>query len=224
MKLCRTIGLSIALLALGTLAAPASAAIVLVDGPGWNLSFDDDWDASPASVRTFSASLGGSQVTFTTATNWTASDADSGVLTVPTLIRTSSFTLTADPGYTLAGLQFRADGTYAFGSATGHVLGGASIATPLGSGNDSFDTGSGSGPWTASPAGLVFAPGTTSVNGLLTVVVSANKLGGTGSLALGATDAVLTVAAVPEPAEWALMLAGLGMVGWVVRKRSRERR
>ena len=99
-----------------------------------------------------------------------------------------------------------------------------SIATPLGSGNDSFDTGSGSGSWTASPAGLVFAPGTTSVSGLLAVVVSANKLGGTGSLALGATDAVLTVAAVPEPAEWALMLAGLGLVGWVVRKRSRERR
>ena len=76
MKPHRTVGLSIAIAALASLAAPADAATVLVDGPGWNLSFDDDWDALPTSVRTFSASLAGSQVTFTTATNWTASDAD----------------------------------------------------------------------------------------------------------------------------------------------------
>lgn len=35
----------------------------------------------------------------------------------------------------------------------------------------------------------------------------------------GAHDLTLTVAAVPEPHEWALMMAGLGVVGWTVRRK-----
>ena len=37
------------------------------------------------------------------------------------------------------------------------------------------------------------------------------------------TNGVLTISAVPEPATWAMMLTGLGLVGWAARRRRNVR-
>ena len=34
---------------------------------------------------------------------------------------------------------------------------------------------------------------------------------------------VVTVTPVPEPSQWAMMLAGLGLVGWIVRRNAKQR-
>jgi hypothetical protein len=44
----------------------------------------------------------------------------------------------------------------------------------------------------------------------------------TFDVAYNAHDVTLTVAAVPEPETYAMLLAGLGLVGFAVRRRSRQ--
>ncbi len=45
-------------------------------------------------------------------------------------------------------------------------------------------------------------------------------LSGTGGVSRGQLNGTLTVTAVPEPSSWMLMVAGLGVVGWIRRRRA----
>jgi hypothetical protein len=57
----------------------------------------------------------------------------------------------------------------------------------------------------------------------LTYIVTGTAPFNTGYLQATVTAyAFSSVAAVPEPHEWAMMLAGLGLVGWTVRRRARS--
>ena len=54
------------------------------------------------------------------------------------------------------------------------------------------------------------------------VLLSVNDLGalsGSGGVLRGDLGATLTVSAVPEPSSWMLMVAGLGVAGWVGQRR-----
>jgi hypothetical protein len=46
-----------------------------------------------------------------------------------------------------------------------------------------------------------------------------NAIGRPGTIPL---QPVTPVTPVPEPSEWLMMVAGLGMVGWILRRRSRR--
>lgn len=52
--------------------------------------------------------------------------------------------------------------------------------------------------------------------------VAALRFAGNGPSNFGAALDNINVAAVPEPHEWAMMLAGLGLVGWAARRRRAE--
>ncbi len=52
-------------------------------------------------------------------------------------------------------------------------------------------------------------------------IVTDARISGLGSHIEAVGIDNVTIAAVPEPHEWAMMLAGLGLVGWVARRRGR---
>jgi len=58
-------------------------------------------------------------------------------------------------------------------------------------------------------------------NGLVTLNVGGRTFSNTGALTIGLTTAA---AAVPEPACWAMMIVGLGGVGFALRRQTRDRR
>jgi len=54
---------------------------------------------------------------------------------------------------------------------------------------------------------------------LASVTLAAPWTGGSLGLRLEETGQILSVSAVPEPGSWAMTLAGLGLVGWMARRR-----
>jgi hypothetical protein len=52
-------------------------------------------------------------------------------------------------------------------------------------------------------------------------VADLGTLSSSGDTVRGRIDAVLSVSAIPEPSAWALTIAGLGLVAWVKRRRTR---
>ncbi|MDO9007761.1 MAG: PEP-CTERM sorting domain-containing protein, partial [Thiobacillus sp.] len=82
------------------------------------------------------------------------------------------------------------------------------------------------------PPGEPFAGGMVivSAGGSLDVVGAqrdplAGRVGGGGSLQISGGGGLVTLQApVPEPESWAMLLAGLGLVGWAVARRNRSGR
>jgi hypothetical protein len=112
-------------------------------------------------------------------------------------------------GNLIAGQQYRVDFQY------GANLAGDPQATR------SFDV-------TVGGAGLqsYSNPSTTLIDGTYVFTaagsVAALRFAGNGSSNFGAALDNINVAAIPEPHEWAMMLAGLGLVGWAARRRRAE--
>ena len=50
-----------------------------------------------------------------------------------------------------------------------------------------------------------------------------NTFGQSGMGRAAPRTTVVTVTPVPEPSQWAMMLAGLGLVGWIVRRNAKNR-
>ena len=50
-----------------------------------------------------------------------------------------------------------------------------------------------------------------------------NTFGQSGLARPAPRSNVVTVTPVPEPSQWAMMLAGLGLVGWIVRRNAKNR-
>ena len=53
--------------------------------------------------------------------------------------------------------------------------------------------------------------------------MSTNDFGQSGLSRKAPPTNVVTVTPVPEPSQWAMMLAGLGLVGWIVRRNAKNR-
>ena len=53
--------------------------------------------------------------------------------------------------------------------------------------------------------------------------VGTNNFGQSGLSRPTPRSTVVTVTPVPEPSQWAMMLAGLGLVGWMVRRNNKNR-
>ena len=53
--------------------------------------------------------------------------------------------------------------------------------------------------------------------------VGSNTFGQSGLSRPEPRTTVVTVTPVPEPSQWAMMLAGLGLVGWIVRRNAKNR-
>ena len=53
--------------------------------------------------------------------------------------------------------------------------------------------------------------------------VGNNTFGQSGLARPAPRTTVVTVTPVPEPSQWAMMLAGLGLVGWMVRRNGKNR-
>lgn len=97
-------------------------------------------------------------------------------------------------------------------------------------------TGNKHGPWNANPSapstlgatGLTYqghaATATAGGSATLTIPLAAGKYSmwvggnGTGNISTGQTY-VASIAAVPEPEEWAMMLFGIPLMGWVTRRK-----
>lgn len=146
-----------------------------------------------------------------------------------------SFTITANPGWTLSGDVKAFLGNLVFtevGGATTGILAYADVAVDGGPAS-SWSGGVG---WTASLAGPGYLQGyfgdtaTVPVGHFTSLTVS------NASIVLSATGGAfssivaqpqnrleisLFAAAVPEPEGYAMLLAGLAVVGWVVRRRHR---
>ena len=70
----------------------------------------------------------------------------------------------------------------------------------------------------AAPVRFDFGDGSS----ILLAVADIGKLTSSGDTLRGHLGATLTVTAIPEPSSWALTFAGLGVVAWIRRRRSRR--
>ncbi len=70
----------------------------------------------------------------------------------------------------------------------------------------------------ASPVRFDFGDGSS----ILLAIADLGTLTSSGDTLRGQLGATLTVTAIPEPSSWALTFAGLGVVAWVRRRRSRR--
>jgi hypothetical protein len=131
----------------------------------------------------------------------------------------------ANPATSTVGLYFidsASDGLYFTGAPGGGVL---SFVGSLGvntSGVFGFDI---AGTANTAYAGLTLDSPDNGKSGLYSINLSTGAASLIGSFGIGGNTAIapslvgLTVAAVPEPETYALMLAGLGAIGWVARRR-----
>jgi hypothetical protein len=223
--------------AASAIGAPAFAAIQTVDAVGYTFSFDDVlWGttahtnfASNENVFSFS-NLGYSTYAFGTG------DQTGSKYSVQIF---DAVTITAKDGYQLTGVVSTATGlVYATSSGTvGNAASAFTAPATLWSTNvgtfsstsavvvSTSASGAGSNGYEAytstDPSAASFALGTTnaSLNYQFYGFASAT---GKGSLALASQDTAsfaVSVTAVPEPESYAMLLAGLGVVGVTVRRR-----
>jgi hypothetical protein len=201
--------------ALLAFAAPASAVTIagLVNtGAGFALGtngVDSNWTlfGGPAFVS-------GTNGVFPVATNWLADTTTSRWIT-PTSNAGDSLSPVADDNYSytltfsLAGLN---PGTASF---NGRYAADNLVTSILLNGNVLAASGGGFANWTAFGASSGFAPG---VNTLTFNVTNVGQVSGNPS---GLRVEFLTsdAAVVPEPANWAMLIAGFGLVGAAARRR-----
>lgn len=66
------------------------------------------------------------------------------------------------------------------------------------------------------------APGATAAAPRSGESLSRNQFGQHGMARPQPRNSVVNVTPVPEPGQWAMMLAGLALVGWIVRRNSKR--
>ena len=167
-----------------------------------------------------------------------STDSDVGLVTSTALV-----TIEADAGYNLTGFTFNESGNYeagAFdvgGTASIRASGFAKIIrlTPAASSvTHTFDTGiistptfdadvgydNGPSSWAAAVAPITLSPGSTKIQFQISnsLWASANA-NGYSQLRKTTADLGITTSPVPEPETYAMMLAGLGALGFLARRR-----
>lgn len=68
-----------------------------------------------------------------------------------------------------------------------------------------------------------FGAGSVTAGPRSTAPMGNNTFGQSGLARPTPRSTVVTVTPVPEPSQWAMMLAGLGLVGWMVRRNGKQR-
>ena len=232
---------TITAVAASAMGAPAFAATQTVDSVGYTFSFDDElWGlgfgtafSNAGNVFTFSG------LDYSTTGNGIRGGT-SGSFYNATL--SDAVTITAKAGYQLTGVVTSATGSLQVGSdkqagskASAYAYGASSWVTNTGNfgatsagavqisvnAASSFDSLS----YVTSDAGMVsFAPGTTSAKSSyeLSGITSATGSTSYGFASQDTVSYAVAVSAVPEPETYALLLAGLGLMGAVVRRRNKH--
>ena len=110
-------------------------------------------------------------------------------------------------------------GTYSFSSSVS-AFGGADVSDVWFSGSkDKSDKGPTDFAFNEGPGGAFSRSGSYTFDAPTRVFIDVKS---NGSKGISGYNGSLTVAAVPEPATTALLLAGLGMMGFVGRRRSKR--
>ena len=167
-----------------------------------------------------------------------STDTDFGPVTSTALV-----TIQADAGYTLTGFTFYERGNYEAGATDGggtasvRASGFAKITrlTPAASSvTHTFDTGiistptfdavagfdNGPSSWDAATAPIALSLGTTKIQVQISNLLWASaNAEGFSQLRKTTADLGITTSPVPEPETYAMMLAGLGALGFLARRR-----
>ncbi|MBB4011612.1 PEPxxWA-CTERM sorting domain-containing protein [Niveibacterium umoris] len=213
-----------AIAAIGSVAA--SASVTTLDGKG----FDVSYDSSKFAAGSISLSSDRSSLLFDTdALSVIARKGDSD-----DAFDALKFSLTLDSGYAFKSLELSQSGTYSLIKKNSEVFASltSGISVPgahkgsvvkadvfskdgVKSGSDVWSIGS---TYTLTGTKYANAPKINFWAESLLYADAANK----GFASIAARDYSLQVitAAVPEPDQWALMLAGIGMVGAIARRRT----
>lgn len=208
-------------------AAVLGCALVLLSGgavaavttlPGNNVSYQ--FDAGELGLFG-SASAGGGNLVFTPTTF--RADGPSGAT-----IKTINITVLADAGYVLTGFGLQETGGYAGDAESAYATGTfTAIDTEGTTGNRlpvSFNGVNGSGTWAANALITLPASGWGGADGYVTSVTLtlSNQLFATGDASIWKNGVSISATAlpVPEADTYAMLLAGLGLVGFMARRRA----
>jgi hypothetical protein len=231
MKLKHFIPVAVALAAaLAGAASTALAVPVTVTGSTFDISYDNDY------LGLFGApTLVGNQLAwFPSGSPGFAAQSAAGIAVTNS---TFAVQVTAHPGYTLGSFGLAEGGDYFyFGSGSGVSVSGQLRVTPLpGTGvinpvvatstfaaNAAYDFGTHN--WAAEAALVTLPDGTTAANASLQNILAVYVAGPASYAFIEKKDVLLTinVSAVPEPPSLAMVLAGVGAIGFIwVRRRGR---
>ena len=221
------------------LVASAANAAVSFTGVGWTLTvtfntillsavenpFAAFQDANTARVG-FAATAANASAPSPTAVIWNSASNPSTVLSPDPNTIGGTYTLTANTGYVLNNLDLRANGGY-LTDTSGRS---GSVALDGISSNYVFSTvgptvlGRSNGLWTANAADIALSGTSHSGSFLFTNNPFSSLSSMSGAVDGGPTFLVsASVSPIPEPGEWAMLLAGLGAVGLMVRRRKAGR-
>ena len=218
--------------AIPLICSTANAAVSFV-GAGWTLTVTFDTGTlsivenpfaafqSANSARVgFAATAANALAPSPTAVVWNSSSNLPTALSPDPNTIGGTYTLTANVGYVLNNLDLRANGGYLNDTAgrSGSVaLDGVSsnyifspFAAPV--------SGRTSGLWNANATDLVLS-GTSHTGSFLFTNNPSALLSAMSGAADGGPTFFVSVSPIPEPGEWAMLLAGLGAVGLMVRRR-----
>jgi len=230
-------GIKLVVLALALIgSSAASASTTVLNGKGFDIVYTGGTALAAASAAfaapvfsPLSLSTDGKSVIFDTSALKT-SDSDA--------LSELSFSIIADKGYTFSGLSLFATGTYAVtrdkaneayaGLASSVSINGSSVK-PLADSADvtkTLTTGRAeNGNWTLKSnydlSSVSFA--TASRLDFSSSLLLSSFVNTKGLATINTTDYSLQVATapVPEPEQWMMMLAGIGMLGTIIGRRSR---
>lgn len=206
--------------------AAASAAVTTLDGKGFDVSFKGSTFAPGA----ISLSADGKSVLFDTdALSAFAEKGDSDFA-----FDKLNFSITLDSGYTFKSLEMSQSGDYALLKKNSEVFASmtstvsiAGVAKSAAYKTAIFDLDGvkkGADSWsltsTYNLAGTPYANASKLNVWALSLLSADAAKGGFASIAAHDYSLQVMTAAVPEPEQWALMLAGIGMVGAIARRRS----
>ncbi|WP_374511673.1 PEPxxWA-CTERM sorting domain-containing protein [Niveibacterium sp.] len=206
--------------------AAASAAVTTLDGKGFDVSFN----GSTFGAGAISLSADGKSVLFDTdALSAIAVKGDNDIA-----FDALNFSITLDSGYTFKSLEMSQSGDYQLLKKNSEVFASLSSAVSIAGVAKSaayktavFDLDgvkSGANSWSLSStynlAGTPYATASKLNVWALSLLSADAAKSGFASIAAHDYSLQVMTAAVPEPEQWALMLAGIGMVGAIARRRS----
>lgn len=218
--------------AIPLICSTANAAVSFV-GAGWTLTVTFDTgtlsivenpfaafqSANTARVG-FATTAANARAPSPTATIWNSASNPSTVLSPDPNTIGGTYTLTANTGYVLNNLDLRANGGYLIdtvGRSGSVVLDGFSSNYAFTQVGGSV-LGRSSGLWNANASDVALSG--TSHRGTFLFTNNPFAVGGSMSGAAdGGPTFLVSVSPIPEPGEWAMLLAGLGAVGLMVRRR-----